>query len=115
MYCIYIPAFIVTSADISQLWVYLCYLLIYCLRLFVVVYKLVMFMERGLHCIAYVYKFLMVTCATHQLVIGTYSLFRNILPEAICCCLQTCYVDVMLLLMDCVCILTFIVVTLLVV
>ena len=36
------------SADISQLWVYLCYL-IYCLRLlnFVVVYKLVMFMERG--------------------------------------------------------------------
>ena len=51
----------------------------------------------------------------HQLVIGTFSLFRNVLPEAICCCLQTCYVDVMLLLMDCVCILTFIVVTLLVV
>ena len=47
--------------------------------------------------------------------IGTFSLFRNVLPEAICCCLQTCYVDVMLLLMDCVCILTFIVVTLLVV
>ena len=43
----YIPGFIVTSADISQLWVYLCYSLIYCLRLFVVVYKLVMFMERG--------------------------------------------------------------------
>ena len=47
MYCMYIPGFIVTSADISQLWVYLCYSLIYCLRLFVVVYKLVMFMERG--------------------------------------------------------------------
>ena len=47
MYCMYIPAFIVTSADIRQLWVYLCYSLIYCLRLFVVVYKLVMFMERG--------------------------------------------------------------------
>ena len=44
-----IMAFIVTSADISQLWVYLCYLLMYSLRLFVVVYKLVMFMERGLH------------------------------------------------------------------
>ena len=29
----YISAFIVTSADISQLWVYLCYLLIYGLRL----------------------------------------------------------------------------------
>ena len=41
MYRMYIPALIVTSADISQLWVY------YCLRLFVVVYKLVMFMERG--------------------------------------------------------------------
>ena len=51
----------------------------------------------------------------HQLVISTFSLFINILPEAICCCLQTCYVDVMLLLMDCVCIPTFIVVTLLVV
>ena len=47
MYCMYIPGFIVTSADISQLWVYLCYSLIYCLRLLVVVYKLVMFMERG--------------------------------------------------------------------
>ena len=34
----HIPAFIVTSVDISQL----C-----CLGLFVVVYKLVMFMERG--------------------------------------------------------------------
>ena len=44
MYCMYTPAFIVTSADISQLGVYL---LIYCLRLFVVVYKLVMFMSVG--------------------------------------------------------------------
>ena len=52
---------------------------------------------------------------TSAIVIGSFSLFINILPEAICCCLQTCYVDVMLLLMDCVCILTFIVVTLLVV
>ena len=40
-----------------------------------------------------------------------FRLFRNVLPEAICYCLQI----VMLLLMDCVCILTFIVVTLLVV
>ena len=40
MYRMYIPALIVTSADISQLWVY-------CLRLFVVVYKLVTFMEHG--------------------------------------------------------------------
>ena len=47
MYYMYIPAFIVTSVDISQLWVYLCYLLIYGLRLAVVVYKLVMFIECG--------------------------------------------------------------------
>ena len=26
IYCLYTPAFIVTTADISQLWVYLCYL-----------------------------------------------------------------------------------------
>ena len=51
----------------------------------------------------------------HQLVIGTFSLFRNVLPEAIRCCLQTCYVDGMLLLMDCMCTPTFIVVTVLVV
>ena len=44
---------------------------------------------------------------------ASYSLFINVLPEAICCCLQTCYVEVMLLLMDCMCIPTFIVVTLL--
>ena len=30
----------------------------------------------------------------HQLDIGTFSLFINLLPEAICCCLQTCYVAV---------------------
>ena len=47
MCCMCILAFIVTSADIRQLWAYLCYLLIYCLRLFVVVYKIVMFMECG--------------------------------------------------------------------
>ena len=41
--------------------------------------------------------------------------FRIVLPEAICCCLQTCYVDVLLLLMDFMCIPTFIVVTALVV
>ena len=61
MYCMYIPAFIVTSADI-----YLCYL--YCRRLFVVVYKLVMFMECG-HCITYVYKLswsLVLTSASYR-------------------------------------------------
>ena len=65
------------------------------------------------------YKILWSLVLTSAIVIhvhvGTFSLFSNVLPEAICCCLQTCYVDVMLLLMDCVCILAFIVVTLLVV
>ena len=100
MYCMYIPAFIVTSADISQLWVYLCYSLIYCLRLFVVVYKLVMFTERGCHCIAYVYKF----SWSLQLVIGTFSLFSYILPEAICCCLQTCNVYGTWVTLYCICV-----------
>ena len=35
----------------------------------------------------------------------------NVLPEAICCCLQICYVGVMLLLMECMCVSSFIVVT----
>ena len=35
MYCMCLPAFFVTSADKSQLLVYLCYLLIYCLRLLI--------------------------------------------------------------------------------
>ena len=51
MYCMYILAFIVTSAEKSKLWVYLNFL-----RLFVVVYKLALFMECCLHCSAYVTK-----------------------------------------------------------
>ena len=66
------------------------------------VYKLVMFMDIVLH----VYKFSW-SLVLHQLVIGTFSLY----------CLRpfvVVYKRVMLLLMDCVCIPTFIVVTLLV-
>ena len=37
------------------------------------------------------------------------GLIRNILPEAICCCLQTCNVDVVLLVMYCMYIPAFIV------
>ena len=43
MYCMYIQGYIVTSADISQLWVYI--FMLFSLTLVVVVYKLVMFME----------------------------------------------------------------------
>ena len=50
-----------------------------------------------LYCICV--QIFVVICATS----ASYSLFRNVLPEAICC-LQTCYVDVMFLLMDCVCV-----------
>ena len=49
-------AVIVTSADIRKLWVYVCYLLICCLRLFVVVYKPVIFMVYCLHCLAHTYQ-----------------------------------------------------------
>ena len=48
-----------------------------------------------LYCICV--RSLMLTSATYR------YLFRNVLPEAICCSLP-CYVEVMLLLMDCVCI-----------
>ena len=62
----------------------------------------------------YIYKLswsLVLTSATYR-----YIYNYNVLPVAICCCLQTCYIDVMLLLMDYViCIPTFIVVATLVV
>ena len=46
MYCMCLLAVIITSADIRKFGynVYVCYLLIRCLRLFVVVYKPVIFM-----------------------------------------------------------------------
>ena len=50
MYCMYIPAFTVTSANKSQLCVYSCYLLISCLRLFVFVYKAKFAKLRPLPC-----------------------------------------------------------------
>ena len=42
-------------------------------------------------------------------VIGIFIHFKERLPEAICCCLQTCNVDVVLLVMYCMYIPTFIV------
>ena len=47
--------------------------------------------------------FLISSSSTHVAKFGCW--YSNVLPEAICCCLQTCFVDVMLLWMDCVCIL----------
>ena len=46
-----------------------------------------------LYCIICIQTFV-VTCANISYFIGTFSLFRNVLPEAICCCLQTCYVAI---------------------
>ena len=43
----------------------------------------------------------------HANISYTFSKFINVLPEALCCCLQTCHVDVM---MDCMCIPSLIVV-----
>ena len=42
-------------------------------------------------------------------VIGIFIYFKDRLPEAICCCLQTCSVNVVLLVMCCMCIPVFIV------
>ena len=44
-----------------------------------------------------------------QLYIGIFIHFKERLPEAICCCLQTYNVDVVLLVMYCMCIPAFIV------
>ena len=41
--------------------------------------------------------------------IGIFIHFKERWPEAICCCLQTCYVDVVLLVMYCMYIQAFIV------
>ena len=43
---IHVPSFIVTGSSMSKLWVQTTFTSIYCLRLFVVVYKLVMFTFR---------------------------------------------------------------------
>ena len=43
------------------------------------------------------------------LIWGSYMHFEEKLPEAICCCLQTCNVDVVLLVMYCMYIQAFIV------
>ena len=42
-------------------------------------------------------------------VIGIFIHSKDRLPEAICCCLQTCSINVVLLVVCCICIPTFIV------
>ena len=37
----------------------------------------------------------------YNVLTGTFSLFINVLPEAICCCLQTCSVYGLLLTLPC--------------
>ena len=65
-----------------------------CLRLFIVVYTLVVFISCCRNCVMYV----------HQLSLLQLKMlsnhFKERLPEAICC-LQTCNVDVALLVMYC--------------
>ena len=43
-----------------------------------------------LHC-TYISTFMATTANKWYIVIGTFGLFINLSPEAICCCLQTCY------------------------
>ena len=46
------------------------------------------------HYLFVVYKVVMLVCCCYLWVtnLGTFGIFINLSPEAICCCLQTCYV-----------------------
>ena len=67
------------------------------LRLFIVVYTLVVFMSCCRKCVMYVCQLSLL----QLLIWAGYRHFKERLPEAICCCLQTCNVDVVLLVMYC--------------
>ena len=43
----------------------------------------------------------------YRVVMGTFMLFTHILPTAICCCVETCNVHVMLSTLVCICVHTF--------
>ena len=62
-------------------------------------------------CCWYIYMptFIATIAIMGQAVIGIFIHFKDRLPEAICCCLQTCSVNIVLLVMCCMCIPTFIV------
>ena len=79
----YVPTYTATTANISN-----------CLRLFVVVYKPVRFVVSCSHCHDHTYQLSWPLLLT----LGT---FINLLPEAICCGLQTCYFDGVLLTLPC--------------
>ena len=64
MYCMCLPAFFVTIADKSQLLVYLCYLLIYCLS------YLLLF--RNIKCLCGVVDVVMHNFHGHYCSLGTY-------------------------------------------
>ena len=63
---------------------------------------LVVFILSCSNCVMYIYQLSLLLWAS-------YRHFKDRLPEAICCCLQTCSVDVVLLVMCCMCIPVFIV------
>ena len=61
--------------------------------LFIVVYTLVVFMSCCRNCVMYVRQLSLL----QLLIWASYRHFKERLPEAICCCLQTCNVDVVFL------------------
>ena len=69
---------------------------IYCLRVFVVVYILVVFIPCCWNCVIYICELSLLQLLP---VIGIF-IFKDRLLEAICCCLQTCSVNVVLLVMN---------------
>ena len=74
----------------------------------IAVYTLAVFMSSCQNCVMYVRQF-----SVLQLLIWAsyrhFIHFKERLPEAICCCLQTCNVDVVLVVMYCMYIPAFIV------
>ena len=65
------------------------------------------------HAHIYIPTFMATTANIRYIVIGTFSLFINLLPEVICCCLQSCCVSMLLLIMRYMCIPSFNIINLL--
>ena len=67
----------------------------------IVVYTLVVFMSCCPNCVYVCTPAFIATIAIIGPVTGIFIHFKERLPEAICCCLQTCNVDVVFLVIYC--------------
>ena len=78
------------------------------LLLFTNMLRLLCIIDIHMPCILYIPSFMSTTANMRYIVIDK---FINVLPEAICCCLQTCYVYSVLLTLPCTNIATLMVTT----